>query len=62
MEEYFGISIAELDESNSNDKDNIVLKALPIIASFIKPYPEELPLFVLRLATDVDYSSEMICF
>ena len=38
------------------DKDNANLIALPIIYEVVKPYPEELPMFILRLACDVDYS------
>jgi len=40
------------------DKENATLVALPIIYEVIKPYPEELPMFVLRLACDVDYSCQ----
>jgi DNA mismatch repair protein MLH1 len=40
------------------DKDTASLTALPIIYEVVKPYPEELPMFILRLACDVDYSSQ----
>lgn len=49
LDEYFGIEI---------NKEAGQLTALPIIDEMIKPYPEELPMFILRLAADVDYSNE----
>lgn len=49
LEEYFSICI---------DKENSTLTALPIIYDLVKPYPEELPMFILRLASDVDYQNE----
>ena len=33
-----------------------------MIYDLIKPYPEELPMFILRLASDVDYANEQRCF
>lgn len=53
LDEYFGIQI---------DKEKGCLVALPIINEIIKPYPEELPSFILRLGSDVDYSNEELCF
>ena len=44
------------DFSIEIDKENGNLMSLPIIYEVIKPYPEELPMFILRLACDVDYS------
>lgn len=49
MNENFGIEI---------NAETGCLTALPIICEVVKPYPELLPSFVLRLATDVDYSSQ----
>jgi DNA mismatch repair protein MLH1 len=48
LNEYFSIEI---------DKDSASLVSLPILYEVVKPYPEELPMFILRLACDVDYSS-----
>jgi len=48
LNEYFSIEI---------DKDTASLVSLPIVYEVVKPYPEELPMFILRLACDVDYSS-----
>jgi hypothetical protein len=49
LEEFFSITI---------DKENSTLSGLPIIYDLIKPYPEELPMFILRLASDIDYQNE----
>lgn len=49
LQEYFGITI---------DKESSTITALPMIYDLIKPYPEELPMFILRLASDVDYANE----
>ena len=48
LNEYFSIEI---------DKETASLVSLPIIYEVVKPYPEELPMFMLRLACDVDYST-----
>jgi DNA mismatch repair protein MLH1 len=48
LNEYFSVEI---------DKESATLVALPIIYEVVKPYPEELPMFLLRLACDVDFSS-----
>lgn len=42
--------------------DQGYLIALPIINKIIKPYPQELPMFILRLASEIDYSQEEACF
>ena len=49
LNDYFSIEI---------DKESASLVSLPIIYEVVKPYPEELPMFILRLACDVDYSSQ----
>lgn len=48
LNDYFSIEI---------DRETASLVALPIVYEVVKPYPEELPMFILRLACDVDYSS-----
>ena len=56
---------AQLLEDNFSiclDKDSETLIALPVIYDLVKPYPEELPMFILRLACDVDYSNELKYF
>jgi DNA mismatch repair protein MLH1 len=49
LNEYFSIEI---------DKESASLVALPIIYEVVKPYPEELPMFMLRLACDIDFSCQ----
>lgn len=49
--DYFSIEI---------ENENLV--SLPIINETIKPYPQELPMFVLRLCSEVNYTNEEECF
>jgi DNA mismatch repair protein MLH1 len=54
--EYFSIDIKkDLDE-------NIVLTGLPVLLEGFEPSPHGLPLFLLRLATEVNWSEEKPCF
>jgi DNA mismatch repair protein MLH1 len=67
VEFYKNKLIDKADILNENfsieiDKDSASLLALPIINEVVKPYPEELPMFILRLACDVDYSSQQRYF
>lgn len=50
LNDFFGIQI----EDNQ-------LVSLPVILPAIKPYPQELPMFLLRLASEVDYTNEINC-
>jgi len=52
LDEYFKIGI---------DKDGF-LTSLPDLLNGFKPNPEELPIFLLRLATEVDWEEEKSCF
>ena len=46
----------EKEEVKEEQKEEILkLYSLPIVLRGIKPFPQELPLFMLRLATEVDY-------
>jgi DNA mismatch repair protein MLH1 len=54
--DYFSISI----ETDNNDR--IVLSGLPVLLNGHAPSPHGLGLFLLRLATQVDYSDEKPCF
>lgn len=38
------------------------LLALPIVHELIKPFPQELPMFILRMASEIDYTNEEKCF
>jgi DNA mismatch repair protein MLH1 len=69
MEEYFGIRLglapkANLEESSSPSLSSheIVLTGLPILLQEHSPSPHGVPLFLLRLATEVDWTEERPCF
>ena len=57
LKEYFSIAI----EQNQGDK-RIYLSGLPVLLEGYTPSPHGLPLFLLRLATEVDWSEEKPCF
>ena len=56
MNEYYGISII----TDRNDK--AILKGLPVLLDGHSPEPHGLGIFLLRLATQVDWSEEKPCF
>ena len=73
LEEYFGICLRKVDQLDSKNKDKrkasgatiarqIVLTHLPILLDDHSPEPHGLPLFLLRLATLVDWKEERPCF
>jgi DNA mismatch repair ATPase MutL len=55
LAEYFSISIEEQDGKT-------VLSGLPILLDGYVPSPHATPLFLLRLATEVDWTEERPCF
>lgn len=65
LEEYFGIVLeqqAKPQDDDSEDKTELVLTGLPILLEGHAPPPDDLPLFLLRLATEVDWEEERPCF
>jgi DNA mismatch repair protein MLH1 len=56
LEEYFSVVI-EID-----DEDKIMLTGLPVLLVGYTPQTHALPMFLLRLATEVDWSEEIPCF
>lgn len=44
-------------QGNPADSEELNLYALPIVIPAIRPFAQELPMFLLRLATEVDYNS-----
>jgi DNA mismatch repair protein MLH1 len=56
LEEYFSVVIEK------NDEDMIMLTGLPVLLEGYTPQTHALPLFLLRLATEVDWSEERPCF
>lgn len=61
LSEYFSITFAK---SASDDEPSSVLRltALPVLLDGHRPEPFALPLFLMRLATEVNYSEEKPCF
>ena len=51
--DYFSIEI---------NVDQGTLVALPVVHEIIKPFPQELPMFILRLSSEIDYTNESRCF
>lgn len=54
----------EADQQNLDDGQTPDLKlyALPLVLPAIRPFAQELPMFLLRLATEVDYSGPETLF
>jgi DNA mismatch repair protein MLH1 len=59
LQEYFSIGIEMKDEEGVS---TIFLTALPEIIPNHKPHPSGLPLFLLRLATEINWEEEKSCF
>lgn len=51
--DYFSIEI---------NQETGCLISLPIVHEILKPFPQELPMFILRMATEIDYTNETKCF
>ena len=69
LEEYFGIRIEQQQYKHQNQQDgdderldDIFLTGLPILLEGHSPEPYGLPIFLLRLATQVDWAEELPCF
>ena len=68
LEEYFSIVIEARNGADASDEaqsltvDNAVLSALPVLIEDYVPELSQLPLFLLHLATRVDWSAEKVCF
>ena len=57
LKEYFSISFKKDEKTN-----RIMLTGLPVLLEDFEPLPDGLPLFLLRLATEVDWVEEKPCF
>jgi DNA mismatch repair protein MLH1 len=68
LRDYFaiGISMCSVGSSSSGgeggDEKCVCLTSLPVIIEGFRPRIENLPLFLLRLATSVDFADELECF
>merc|ERR1712146_14178 len=60
--EYFQVGIREEEELDSPDHQKIVVYSLPEILPDYHPSFMTLPLFLLHLATRVDWEDEQACF
>mmetsp|Transcript_19814 Transcript_19814/g.30609 ORF Transcript_19814/g.30609 Transcript_19814/m.30609 type:complete len:852 (+) Transcript_19814:124-2679(+) len=57
LEEYFSMRL-----SRKTTESPVMLEALPVLLEGYSPQPYALPLFLLRLATEVDWMDEQPCF
>ena len=65
LEEYFAIKFEKVKVCNNRQKQQVEsfrITGLPILLEGHSPQPHGLPLFLLRLATEVDWEKEMVCF
>lgn len=68
LQDYFSIRIEQLERDDGEERDNIdnnvdaILTGLPVLLDGHSPQPHGLPIFLLRLANQVDYSEELPCF
>jgi len=58
LQEYFSIRI----ETGKDDHDQVFLTGLPVLLDGHCPQPHGLAIFLLRLATRVDWTEERTCF
>ncbi len=61
---YFGIKITDASSSSASSASSSsgTLSAIPEIIEGFRPAPEALPMFLLRLATEVQWDDEKMCF
>ncbi len=62
LEEYFSIRLKSIKSASSPSTNELMLTGLPIILQGHSPTPHALPMFLLRLATQVDWTEEKLCF
>lgn len=65
LKEYFSIHIDVIKVQNPSAgerKEILMLTGLPILLDGHSPVPHALPTFLLRLATEVDWTEERPCF
>ena len=62
LEDYFSIKFERRRVQGSSQRESLWLTGLPILLEGHCPQPYALPLFLLRLATEVDWTAERPCF
>lgn len=60
LDDYFSIKITTLKDENNADQ--VYLESIPILLDNYEPDLMELPLFIIRLATEVNWKEEKECF
>lgn len=60
LDDYFSIKI--LIQKDENNVEKIYLESLPILLDNYEPDMNDLPLFIIRLATEVNWKNEKECF
>ena len=61
LDEYFSVRFSSQKDPESG-KEALMLVGLPVLLEGHSPPPHALPLFLLRLATEVDWEQERPCF
>lgn len=61
LDEYFSIRFSKQKDPESGE-EALMLVGLPVLLQGHSPPPHALPLFLLRLATEVDWEQERPCF
>lgn len=62
LDEYFSIRFAIRADPDRGGEESLMLTALPILLEGHSPPPHALPVFLLRLATEVNWTEERSCF
>jgi DNA mismatch repair protein MLH1 len=62
LQDYFSIRFERRSLNEQSNKESLWLTGLPIMLDGHSPQPYALPLFLLRLATKVDWTAEKPCF
>jgi len=62
LKEYYGISLESCCGTNGDNDRVLYLTGLPVLLEGHTPSPHALSIFLLRLATEVDWSEEESCF
>jgi DNA mismatch repair protein MLH1 len=62
LEEYFSIRFEWRDVQGRSQRRALFLTGLPIVLDGHSPQPHALPGFLIRLATEVDWTAELSCF
>ena len=62
LEDYFSVKFERRQVDGQSQRESLWLTGLPILVEGLSPQPYALPSFLLRLATEVDWTVELPCF